>query len=278
MKDSGITCRQQGDGSYYWTKLLVECTGVSCPAPPDVSYANVTLTGTAYPYSAVYTCIPGFYLSTNDSAKTCNADATWSTEAIICTEIRCSLPGISHNAYFTTPYTADDSFSIGEDIGFECYGDFTMVPMNSSLNVTTTSSLTCQDGNWSAPNPEVFCVLKICGVPQSIPHASWVVAAAGSAFIATYKCFEGYTLHVPISTNAAIPSTLTTAVSHLEVECNSLSGWPVSEQVLRGCQEVECPEILFQTDVPVEVCLLIGGLCDTLFFYIFFSGENRGPK
>ena len=244
---------------------MVICSQVSCGDPPAISNANVTKTGSVYPYSAVYTCHPGYFLSSTTSSKTCKIDASWSTDEVTCSQLRCEYPDLLDNAYLLSPKRISDSFRNGVVGQIYCIDEFSIVAMNSSADVVKYSSITCEDGNWTAPNPEVLCVPENCGYPAAIPFTTWTLEAGNPQRVA-YQCIEGYKMV------AATPRM--NASSYIfEVDCNSVTGWSLPTNMQDICRPVDCGEILTPTNSPLDVRKC--GIFGVVLFVYYFGNRSR---
>ena len=75
------TCQANGT----WSGLQPTCTLVDCGPPPTIANGKASLNGgTNCGWSAMYSCSPGYSLSTTTKMSTCQADGTWSTPLPTC--------------------------------------------------------------------------------------------------------------------------------------------------------------------------------------------------
>ncbi|GFR77882.1 sushi, von Willebrand factor type A, EGF and pentraxin domain-containing protein 1 [Elysia marginata] len=250
---SSVSCLSLQDSqTNSWESKDLTCRGVSCGEAPGVPNANVALTGSAYPYNAVYTCNQGYFLSSPASTKTCQSNAVWSADEVVCTEIKCPPPQLQDSAQFATPIAPQDKFSIGQSVNFQCADTFTMVPKTSAMEAVATSSVTCQDGtSWTSPDPKVVCLPTTCGIPPAIPFTTWSLES-GNPHRAAYQCVEGYDLPDVTSSGGTSSHSSLSDQDTRTVECDSSSGWSVTTDMRSLCSPVDCGGIQTPADSPLQ--------------------------
>ncbi|KAI0219897.1 hypothetical protein LSAT2_028566, partial [Lamellibrachia satsuma] len=80
-------CDRDGQwvASAYWGRLP-DCQVISCPEPPLVTGATYTPTGNyIYESNVVFTCDPGFVMTTGDDTLYCGGDGEWVGDTPTCT-------------------------------------------------------------------------------------------------------------------------------------------------------------------------------------------------
>ena len=146
-----------------WTGS-VQCTGVTCPAPPQVANAQAASPSNdgKFPSSVSYACAEGFELEDpQEDSNHCNTDAIWS-DNIRCRGILCEPPPSVQHA------TIADSTAIRRypsSITYACQSGYEAVDSRDAK--------TCNlDGTWSGA---VKCVEKKCKVvlgENMVPHGA----------------------------------------------------------------------------------------------------------
>ncbi|RUS85786.1 hypothetical protein EGW08_006415 [Elysia chlorotica] len=227
-----------------WSDNVITCNAVACDGPPKVANTIVGVTGSAYPYKAVYTCSAGYDLTSIASSRTCQADGTWSTEEVVCSSTSCAWPDVIDNAQSDASYTAV-TFPSGQVVSIYCYAEFTMVSANSTSAVVKFSTITCENGNWTSLNPQVQCIPFECGYPPAVPLTTWTL---GPKHTLVYECIDGYQ-----AAAGEAGSGTSTSTNTLEVECDAQSGWKLPGDLEGVCIHTHCGEITTPENSPLYV-------------------------
>ncbi|XP_019713979.1 sushi, von Willebrand factor type A, EGF and pentraxin domain-containing protein 1 isoform X2 [Hippocampus comes] len=169
-----ITC--QADGK--WTGPKPRCEFVSC-GPPTLP-SDITFKGQDFVYNEEIElmCQPGFLLQ-GKSVSVCQADGTWSHEALTCVAAHCEKPSpIPHGRILGSEFGFDSKVMYECEEGYAISGDPTR---------------RCQsDGRWDKPAPR--CEIVSCDPPEDISHGFLNGSTFNHDDVVEYVCFEGYVI------------------------------------------------------------------------------------
>ncbi|XP_042183095.1 sushi, von Willebrand factor type A, EGF and pentraxin domain-containing protein 1 isoform X4 [Oncorhynchus tshawytscha] len=202
-------------GSLKWSRAPPACQRVTCGDPPRVDNSDVTLKGTTYLSTVLYTCAEGYRLQGSEEVV-CEASGEWSSPAPLCASIHCGDPPALRDAA-----TIGDDHALGNKVHYVCKEGYTLIGPETRECLST--------GQWSPTSAQ--CVPRSCGPPPSIDHA---IAHAGHQLFgdtANYFCTDGYT-----------------AGNNSKVVCNAQGVWAPPE----GQEDPHCIANFCQrpTDLP----------------------------
>ncbi|XP_052315764.1 sushi, von Willebrand factor type A, EGF and pentraxin domain-containing protein 1 isoform X2 [Oncorhynchus keta] len=202
-------------GSLKWSRAPPACQRVTCGDPPRVDNSDVTLKGTTYLSTVLYTCAEGYRLQGSEEVV-CEASGEWSSPAPLCASIHCGDPPALRDAA-----TIGDDHALGSKVHYVCKEGYTLIGPETRECLST--------GQWSPTSAQ--CVPRSCGPPPSIDHA---IAHAGHQLFgdtANYFCTDGYT-----------------AGNNSKVVCNAQGVWAPPE----GQEDPHCIANFCQrpTDLP----------------------------
>nr|XP_046184667.1 sushi, von Willebrand factor type A, EGF and pentraxin domain-containing protein 1-like isoform X3 [Oncorhynchus gorbuscha] len=202
-------------GSLKWSRAPPACQRVTCGDPPRVDNSDVTLKGTTYLSTVLYTCAEGYRLQGSEEVV-CEASGEWSSPAPLCASIHCGDPPALRDAA-----TIGDDHALGSKVHYICKEGYTLIGPETRECMST--------GQWSPTSAQ--CVPRSCGPPPSIDHA---IAHAGHQLFgdtANYFCTDGYT-----------------AGNNSKVVCNAQGVWAPPE----GQEDPHCIANFCQrpTDLP----------------------------
>uniref|UniRef100_A0A8C7FXD6 Sushi, von Willebrand factor type A, EGF and pentraxin domain-containing protein 1 n=1 Tax=Oncorhynchus kisutch TaxID=8019 RepID=A0A8C7FXD6_ONCKI len=202
-------------GSLKWSRAPPACQRVTCGDPPRVDNSDVTLKGTTYLSTVLYTCAEGYRLQGSEEVV-CEASGEWSSPAPLCASIHCGDPPALRDAA-----TIGDDHALGNKVHYVCKEGYTLIGPETRECLST--------GQWSPTFAQ--CVPRSCGPPPSIDHA---IAHAGHQLFgdtANYFCTDGYT-----------------AGNNSKVVCNAQGVWAPPE----GQEDPHCIANFCQrpTDLP----------------------------
>ncbi|XP_064796419.1 sushi, von Willebrand factor type A, EGF and pentraxin domain-containing protein 1 isoform X4 [Oncorhynchus masou masou] len=205
----------QCQGSLKWSRAPPACQRVTCGDPPHVDNSDVTLKGTTYLSTVLYTCAEGYRLQGSEEVV-CEASGEWSSPAPLCASIHCGDPPALRDAE-----TIGDDHALGNKVHYVCKEGYTLIGPETRECLST--------GQWSPTSAQ--CVPRSCGPPPSIDHA---IAHAGHQLFgdtANYFCTDGYT-----------------AGNNSKVVCNAQGVWAPPE----GQEDPHCIANFCQrpTDLP----------------------------
>uniref|UniRef100_A0A8C7FUX9 Sushi, von Willebrand factor type A, EGF and pentraxin domain-containing protein 1 n=1 Tax=Oncorhynchus kisutch TaxID=8019 RepID=A0A8C7FUX9_ONCKI len=198
-----------------WSRAPPACQRVTCGDPPRVDNSDVTLKGTTYLSTVLYTCAEGYRLQGSEEVV-CEASGEWSSPAPLCASIHCGDPPALRDAA-----TIGDDHALGNKVHYVCKEGYTLIGPETRECLST--------GQWSPTFAQ--CVPRSCGPPPSIDHA---IAHAGHQLFgdtANYFCTDGYT-----------------AGNNSKVVCNAQGVWAPPE----GQEDPHCIANFCQrpTDLP----------------------------
>ncbi|XP_070977615.1 sushi, von Willebrand factor type A, EGF and pentraxin domain-containing protein 1 isoform X2 [Oncorhynchus clarkii lewisi] len=201
--------------SLKWSRAPPACQRVTCGDPPRVDNSDVTLKGTTYLSTVLYTCAEGYRLQGSEEVV-CEASGEWSSPAPLCASIHCGDPPALRDAA-----TIGDDHALGNKVHYVCKEGYTLIGPETRECLST--------GQWSPTSAQ--CVPRSCGPPPSIDHA---IAHAGHQLFgdtANYFCTDGYT-----------------AGNNSKVVCNAQGVWAPPE----GQEDPHCIANFCQrpTDLP----------------------------
>ncbi|XP_041372649.1 sushi, von Willebrand factor type A, EGF and pentraxin domain-containing protein 1-like [Gigantopelta aegis] len=169
------TCQSNGQ----WSDPALNCAGIDCGAPINISEADVTYSSTVFPSVATYTCKTGYVYVSGSNSSTCQSNGQWSGPALNCTEIDCGTPIIIFGA--TTTFTTTTYLSVTH------YACATVYVYVSGSNTST-----CQaNGQWS--HPALHCIVSVmCPVPSPIANGHVAYDSLSVNSVANYSCVSNF--------------------------------------------------------------------------------------
>ncbi|WAQ97902.1 CSMD3-like protein [Mya arenaria] len=166
-------CNKDGMWSDQPYCQIKECGHLVHPVNGTVSYSNMTYGATAF-----YVCETGYDLIGDDKTE-CLSNGSWSEPPPACYIKDCFDPHEPSNGtvtYVSTTYGSHSQYKC--DDGFDLIGGF--------LSTCTAH------GNWS--DPEIFCQIKECPVPDGINNGLVNYTAHEFMSVVAYECYPGYVL------------------------------------------------------------------------------------
>ncbi|KAG8223021.1 hypothetical protein J437_LFUL001343, partial [Ladona fulva] len=235
-----------------------ECEELSAP---DEGW--VRLTGRLFGDRAVYSCREGLRV-VGLATRVCRADGTWSGSG----PPQCKDNGkLLHLLYCTVPPTMDHArhnappeqatFAVGTTLEYQCLPGYSTLgfPRAKCLAIDSPSggsgmmSGGGQRASWYGPDitcERKFNASRSCGPPSPIPNGWAESECLTFGCHATYRCADGFQLHVPTtsSASAAVPSGGGSAQLGIirpasERHCTADGSWAPKE--LPSCVPVQCP-------------------------------------
>ena len=202
----------------------VMCVPIFCGPAPNISHATLVESGRNVTSQAIYTCDEGYVLKSAASSRTCNKDGNWSQEDVVCEPARCAPPVAPTNGEIHRDRRHRDLYDHGDTVTYSCQGGNTMLPATSHGKRSTTSVMTCEDGNWTLADPNARCIS--CDDPPDVAHATWELPSSETAVRVFYSCESGYNF------SAGGGNSLT---------CSETTGVWLQGDVVR-CEPIDCGE------------------------------------
>ncbi|XP_067945461.1 sushi, von Willebrand factor type A, EGF and pentraxin domain-containing protein 1-like [Watersipora subatra] len=219
---SSVTCQ----ANRTWTTPPT-CTEVLCGEPPVVFYANhqaTVQTGSKYQDRVIYTCQPGYEVSSGYYASYCEASGKWyptprCSSLVTCivgqsecgVNAECTNSSGSYTCRCNEGYEGDGLTCLGKDCGspilsgVTCSGNQTRYPNTVSCDcllgyerANSRFSLTCGDtGVWSMPSDNITagCTRVDCGTSPVVAYSdAQATYRTGTEYQdrVTFSCLSGY--------------------------------------------------------------------------------------
>ncbi|XP_069801197.1 zona pellucida sperm-binding protein 3 receptor-like [Dendropsophus ebraccatus] len=168
-----------------WSASTPTCIAVSCEDPGQISNGRKR-SGFAGPYtlnSAVtYECDQTFVMNGSDSI-TCTKESKWDYAIPKCLTVCENPPKDYGYAVLEEKHIGHRNYFDTTSVGFKCKPGY-------NTDGSKKNTITCNGRSWS--KLAVFCSLKSCDIPETVPNAK----ISGDTFTfgskVTYTCDPGY--------------------------------------------------------------------------------------
>uniref|UniRef100_A0A8C7SY85 Sushi, von Willebrand factor type A, EGF and pentraxin domain-containing protein 1 n=1 Tax=Oncorhynchus mykiss TaxID=8022 RepID=A0A8C7SY85_ONCMY len=175
-------------GSLKWSRAPPACQRVTCGDPPRVDNSDVTLKGTTYLSTVLYTCAEGYrYTLIGPETRECLSTGQWSPTSAQCVPRSCGPPPSIDHAI--------------AHAGHQLFGDTANYFCTDGYTAGNNSKVVCNaQGVWAPPEgqEDPHCIANFCQRPTDLPHA--ILDSANKPKYASnsevsYKCEEGFVLN-----------------------------------------------------------------------------------
>uniref|UniRef100_A0A8C7FUF6 Sushi, von Willebrand factor type A, EGF and pentraxin domain-containing protein 1 n=1 Tax=Oncorhynchus kisutch TaxID=8019 RepID=A0A8C7FUF6_ONCKI len=175
-------------GSLKWSRAPPACQRVTCGDPPRVDNSDVTLKGTTYLSTVLYTCAEGYrYTLIGPETRECLSTGQWSPTFAQCVPRSCGPPPSIDHAI--------------AHAGHQLFGDTANYFCTDGYTAGNNSKVVCNaQGVWAPPEgqEDPHCIANFCQRPTDLPHA--ILDSANKPKYASntevsYKCEEGFVLN-----------------------------------------------------------------------------------
>ncbi|XP_041379085.1 sushi, von Willebrand factor type A, EGF and pentraxin domain-containing protein 1-like, partial [Gigantopelta aegis] len=177
------TCQANGQ----WSDPMLNCTGIDCGTPINISEADLTYSSTIFPAVTSYSCKTGYVYVSGSNSSTCQASGQWSDPGLNCTAVLLatippavdcdnpsSVPGADLSVSDTTPPAVAN---------YTCKTGYVYVSGSNSSECLA-------NGQWS--DPALNCTEIDCGAPSTILGVTATTSATTYQSVTDYACGTGY--------------------------------------------------------------------------------------
>ncbi|XP_065189463.1 sushi, von Willebrand factor type A, EGF and pentraxin domain-containing protein 1-like [Sycon ciliatum] len=113
VASSNSTCQPTGN----WSLETASCAIINCGAIPNVSNADWQGNASTFGSNIIYTCLPGYEMTSGSAMISCQDDKTWSGTVPTCTRITCSPAALPAHSLV---HPALSVYDWGDQITYNC--------------------------------------------------------------------------------------------------------------------------------------------------------------